>query len=114
MNLLFLKLDNLSLVIIPDTQAHLNGHAVITYTYSLFTDNGENNPALMQSRESKLHLDCSKDPDYYGTITFELPDKLFNYTPGRLKKLDNDQVEQAIEFLSDVRNNPNLWKNIEF
>ena len=108
---LFFKLGDLSLIILPDTQAHLNGHAVITHTYSLFDYRHEDNASLMEERKSKLHLINNHDPDYYGLITFELPDKLFNYTAGGIRSLESDRVEQIIEFLSDIRNNPNLWKN---
>jgi hypothetical protein len=35
---LFLKLNNgTPLMIIPDTEAHLDGHTILTYTYSIIT-----------------------------------------------------------------------------
>ena len=101
-------------MILPDTQAHLNGHAVITYTYNLFLDDSEENAALMENRQSKLHLESIDDPNYFGLITFELPDKLFNYTSGIVNKLSGAEIEQVIEFLTDIRNNPNLWTTSEF
>lgn len=108
---LYYNLRQLRLIIIPDTQAHLNGHTIITHTYSIFLDNGENGLALMRSRESVLHLEFNPDPDYFGYITFEMPDKLFVYTADGNRELSTEQVEMVIEFLSDYRTNPALWKN---
>ena len=111
MNPLNFKLPDLPLVIIPDTQAHLDGHPVITRTYSLFLDLSTNNPLVMERRKSELHLDRINDADYYGLITFELPDKLFSYTSGPVNELNTDQVEQVIEFLSHYRSHSGLWEN---
>ena len=100
----------LHLMIIPDTQAHLNGHTIITHTYSIFKDMGTGNPLLARSKESTLHLEKIDDPDYYGFITFEMPDKLFTYTAEGALELESDEVVQVIEYLSDIRTNPELWK----
>ena len=100
-------------MIIPDTLAHLDGHTIITHTYSVFTDQGNRKPAFLHSRESMLHLAKIDDPDYYGFITFEMPDKLFTYTADGRLRLDADEVQQVIEFLSDIRTNPALWKNLD-
>jgi len=108
---LYCQMGNLSLIILPDTLAHLNGHAVITHTYSIFRDRGDNGPEKERNRESMLHLGEIKDPDYYGFITFELPDKLFVYTADGSQELSTEQVERLIEFLSDFRSNPGLWEN---
>jgi hypothetical protein len=108
---LFCTIGSLALAIIPDTQAHLNGHVIITHTYSIFLKSKNNNAQLMRSRESVLHLEINPDPDYFGYITFEMPDKLFSYTADGARELVSDEVEQLIEFLSDYRNNPGLWKN---
>lgn len=42
--LYFTVAQDLQLMVIPDTQAHLNGHTIITRTYSIFRDNGAGNP----------------------------------------------------------------------
>lgn len=107
---LYFKLPGeLLLMIIPDTAAHLNGHSIITHTYSIFKDKGSGNPLIPRSKESTLHLELISDPNYYGYITFEIPDKLFNYTSDGQMKLTAEEVEQVIEMLSHVRTNPALW-----
>ena len=111
--LFFQPHSRLSLTIIPDTMAHLDGHTIITRTYSIFKNRGRNQPLPVRRKESILHLGKIDDPDYLGYITFELPDKLFNYTSNGRDRLDSGEVEQIIEFLSDVRTNPGLWKNFD-
>ncbi|MDN3547834.1 hypothetical protein [Mucilaginibacter aquaedulcis] len=103
----------LSLMIFPDTLAHLDGHTIITHTYSIFSDLGTTNRQLIRSRESMLHLEKIDDPNYYGFITFEMPDKLFTYTADGHLLLETGEVEQVIEFLSDIRTNPGLWTNLD-
>ena len=99
----------LPLIIIPDTLAHIDGHPVLTRTYSIFKDSAIGNPLLARSRESSLHLEEIDDPNYFGYLTFELPDKLFRYTPGQ-QALKSGEIEQVIEFLTDVRGKPDSWR----
>ncbi len=107
---LYFKLgDGLSFMIIPDTAAHLDGHVIITHTYSVFKDTGLGNPLAARSKESTLHLEAITDPNYYGYITFEMPNRLFTYTADGQLELSSDEVEQIIEMLSHVRTNPALW-----
>jgi hypothetical protein len=111
---IYFKLDSgLFLMIIPDTAAHLDGHTVITHTYSIFKDAGLGNPLIARSKESTLHLEAIKDPNYYGYLTFELPGKLFTYTAEGGLELNNGEVEQVIELLSHVRTNPALWNTTD-
>jgi hypothetical protein len=63
---IFFILDSsLPLMVIPDTQAHLNGHTILTFTYSIFLDTGTGNPLIARSKESTLHLEEITDPNYY-------------------------------------------------
>ncbi len=112
MSALFFHIDDLPLMVIPDTQAHLNGHAIITYTYSIFKDNGRASVELEKSKSSELHLTKHNDPDYMGYITFEDPGKLFTYTADGNEDLTADQVEQVIEHITHYRDNPNLWRHL--
>jgi hypothetical protein len=101
--------DDLRLMVIPDTQAHLDWHIVITRTYSIFRDTGSGNPLLARSKESTLHLEQIDDPDYYGFLTFEEPGLLFTYTADGQRELTSDEVTELIEHLNHVRDNPPLW-----
>jgi len=111
--LYFTVAQNLKLMIIPDTQAHLDGHTIITHTYSVFRDTGSGNPLLARSKESTLHLERIDDPAYYGFITFEKPGALFTYTADGQQDLQPEEVNELIEHLSNVRDNPPLWNTTE-
>jgi hypothetical protein len=96
-------------MVIPDTQAHLNGHAVITYTHSVFADNQDGRPYPEISKEAGLHLKENPDPGYYGFITFENPGSMFSYTADGLRELTAEEVNELIEHLSHERDNGG-WK----
>lgn len=96
-------------MVIPDTTAHFNGHPVITHTYSIFHDTQKGNPLAGRSKESTLHLEKIDDPDYFGYITFEVPDKLFTYTADGQRELSANEVQEVIEYLTNIRENPALW-----
>lgn len=113
MSAIFFSVDtNLPVMVIPDTQAQADGHAVITYTYSVYKDTSEGNPALEETKESELHLAKHTDPNYMGFITFEDPERLFTYTPDGNEQLTADQVEEIIEQISHYRDNPSMWRHM--
>ena len=99
--------DDLQLMIIPDTQAHVDGHPVITYTYSIFRN--KEDPFYAEMKESRLHLSKNNDPDYFGFITFEQPDKIFSYTADGFNTLTREEIEVLIEKISEYRNAPQKW-----
>jgi hypothetical protein len=114
MNPLFFTLGNRKrLMVIPDTQAHLDGHTILTYTYSIFLDNGLNAPLQSRSKESTLHLEPNNDPNYCGYITFENPGHLFQYTADGENELNSDEVQEIIENITHLRDNPSLWEEPE-
>jgi hypothetical protein len=111
---LFLKLINgTPLMIIPDTEAHLDGHTILTYTYSIFLDKKDGDIRQAIGKENALHLSKHTDPDYYGYITFEKPGKLFSYTPDGKQKLTRNELEEIIERLTYIRDHPSLWQHID-
>jgi hypothetical protein len=110
---IFFTLNNdLHIMAIPDTDAHLDGHPVITYTYSLFIDQAKGNPQQALKKESTLHLDKIKDPDYLGFIAFETPANVFSYTGGE-RSLTVAEIEEVIEHLNLIRDNPPLWRSMD-
>jgi hypothetical protein len=114
MKTLYFTLESdLKVMVIPDTQAHLDGHTIITHTYSIFMDTGNGNPLLSRSKESTLHLEHIIDPNYCGYLTFEAPGKIFSYTADGKSELNSDEVTELIEHLSNVRDNPSLWNQLD-
>lgn len=97
---------DLPVMIIPDSQAHINGHPVLTYTYSIYRNNKKHNE---RSIERNLHLTKNTDPDYMGYITFEQPGKLFTYTADGRQELNSDEVQEIIEMISHHRDTPGMW-----
>jgi hypothetical protein len=111
MQALHITIDSyINLVIIPDSEAHVNGHPILTYTYSIYR-NDETLPRKFNIREknSKKHLEKQEDESYLGFITFELPGKIFTYTPNGLHRLSTEQIEQLVEEISHLRDSPSKW-----
>jgi hypothetical protein len=111
--LYFTLANHLKIMVIPDTEAHLDGHTIITHTYSVFEDIGMGNPLIARSKESTLHLEQIEDPSYYGFITFEKPGSMFTYTADGQQDLTSEEATELIEHLSDVRDNPALWNELD-
>jgi len=101
--------DNHHLLIIPDSEASANGHAVLTYTYSIYTDHYNGSGEFIEKKERKLHLEIKNDPDYLGYITFEQPGKLFSYTADGPDEIPGDEVQEIIEIINHYRDTPRLW-----
>jgi len=99
---------NFQIMIIPDSQAHQNGHTILTYTYSIFKNPTRQKDEFLR-KESTLHTERKNDDDYMGYITFEQPGKLFTYTADGGKELTCDQVEETIELISHYRDTPKMW-----
>ena len=101
--------DNHHLLIIPDSEASADGHAVLTYTYSIYTDHFNGTGEYIQKKERKLHLEVKDDPDYLGYIAFEQPGKLFSYTADGPDEITADEVQELIEVINHYRDTPALW-----
>jgi hypothetical protein len=95
---LFFSLGNLlQLMVIRDSEAHLDGQTILTKTYSIFQDMALRDPRQSKSKEATLHLERIADPEYYGFLTCEEPGGVFTYTDDGLKHLSGDELEQLIE-----------------
>ena len=104
----FSIVKNFPIMVIPDSQAHQNGHTVLTYTYSIFKNpTGQENEFLR--KESTLHTDRKNDGNYMGYITFEQPGKLFTYSADGSEDLASEDVEEIIEVISHYRDTPKMW-----
>jgi hypothetical protein len=108
----FTLASNRHVMVIPDTEAHMNGHPLITYTYSLFIDQDKESPGQALGKESTLHLEKIEDPNYLGFVAFEKPANVFSYTRGK-QELTIKEIEEVIEHLTLIRDNPPLWQSID-
>ena len=100
--------NELPLMIIPDSQAHLDGHTILTYTYSIYKYI-QSVPNDIFQLESELHLEKHKNINYMGYITFENPGHLFSYSDDGNSSLTRDEVEEVIELITHYRETPKLW-----
>ncbi len=94
----------LKLLVIPDVDAHVDGHPILTYSYNIYKDSD-----LDETKENKLHLTRNDDPTFMGTIIFEQPGKLFRYEPGDYEALNSGEVEETIEQITHYRDTPAMW-----
>jgi hypothetical protein len=98
----------LNLTVIPDSDAHMDGHPVLTYSYSIYKNEGAISGNDLNEKESNLHLKKQDDPNYMGVILFEAPDRLFTYEAGQ-QALSSDAVEEVIEQITHYRDTPAMW-----
>jgi hypothetical protein len=100
----------LSLMIIPDTRSHLDGHRVSTYTYSIYRNQLHNDRSAFNFKQSNLYLEKKHDPDYLGFVIIEKPGDQFCYSADGQEQLANDEVKEIIEVISDFQDRPQMWK----
>ncbi|MFD0792554.1 hypothetical protein ACFQZX_02935 [Mucilaginibacter litoreus] len=96
--------------VIPNTQAQVNGHPVLTYTYNIYLRSEHEDEALEQQQEAELLLDKKLSPNYLGYITFEEPGRMFSYTPDGKDELTATEIEEIIENISHYRDHPGMWQ----
>ncbi|UOE46984.1 hypothetical protein MTO98_21500 [Mucilaginibacter sp. SMC90] len=100
--------NHLSLIILPDSDAHADGHPVLTYTYSIYRHNASVLNRLNQP-EKLLQLSKKDNRDYLGYITFEQPGKIFSYFADGVDELTSDEVLDVIDEINHFRDTPQLW-----
>ena len=100
--------NNLDILVIPDSYGHMNGHPVLTYSYSIYKNVNKYDPVAMHEKEDNLHLEDRNDPNFMGVIIFESPDRLFTYEAGQMP-LSSEEVEEIIEKITQYRNTPSMW-----
>ena len=88
--------NNLSLIIMPESEAHADGHPVLTYTYSIYRRDTTVESSLNQP-DKLLQLSKKDNRDYLGYITFEQPGKVFSYFADGEDELSSDEVVDVID-----------------
>jgi len=102
--------DEFQVTVIPDADAHMDGHPVLTYSYTLYRFESGHKKRLKDDLERMLGPDKINNPGYLGTLYFDQPYKAFSYTSGGKDELTGDQVESLIRMISNYRQNPTLWR----
>jgi len=100
----------LPIMAVPETRVYMDGHPILTYSYSLYKDGSTDDPVAVFSEDEQIKR---SDPNYLGYITFEIPGKLFNYVADGNGSLSRDEVEEAVEHISHYWDNPGMWKHLE-
>lgn len=98
--------NNLPLLIIPDTQAHLDGHTIITHTYHLYRQPEDTLSRKLFQLDDYLGVNKDKNPNYMGYLTFDVPGKAYSYTGDGQTNLSPEELEELIDYLNFLRDNP--------
>lgn len=106
----FFQVNKYPLMVIPDVQFHLDGTASLTFIYNIYLDCGMGNPGQRIKKDLALKSDKQSDPDYFGYVVFHKNETIFTYVPDGENRLREPEVEQLIDMVSQVRNQPDLWQ----
>jgi hypothetical protein len=75
----YFKIGNtLPLIVVPETRSYMDGHPILTHSYSLYKNAIGNDLDVVMSLDEQQK---QSNPNYLGFITFEIPGQLFNYVP---------------------------------
>jgi len=107
---IYFTLDNgRALIIVPETQIVFDGHPILSLNYNVFANEADgDHHGFLNTTEKVPH---KTDVNYLGFITFEQPGKMYSYTSESDYPLSRSEVEETIELISHLRDNPDLWKN---
>lgn len=89
--------------------AHTDGHPVLSQTYHVFLNVGEDSNQHLQQQNNVP--DDFSHPHYYGKIIFEQPGKVFSYLDADLR-LIRSEIEEVINCITEMRDKPHLWKSL--
>jgi hypothetical protein len=99
----------LQLKIVPDSDAHVDGHPVLTYSYSIYRQQQGSQSFDESPEELLLVPEKTRNKNYLGTLKFEQPGKLFHYVADGNDELSSREIEEVIEHLSHYRDSPQMW-----
>ena len=100
--------NHLPLMIVPESDAHMDGHPVLTYSYAIYKDPDQGGHHFTNT-DRLLTPDKKTDPNYLGTLIFEQPGRLFSYEADGPEELPGGLIQEVIEQITHYRDNPNLW-----
>ena len=107
---IYVKLDSgRALVIVPEVQVLLDGHPVLSLNYNIFANEADGEKQGFLNIAERIPL--KTDTNYLGFITFEQPGKMYSYTSENDEPLSRSEVEETIDMITHIRDNPDLWKS---
>ena len=106
---IYIEIDHhVPLMVMPEADAHMDGHPVLTYSYAIYRDAYQSENRFTDT-DRLLTPDKKTNPDYMGTLTFEQPGKVFSYEADGQHELPECAVEEIIERITHHGDNPALW-----
>ena len=102
--------QNVQVMVIPDAAAHVDGHPVLTYSYTLYeVPSGSPHPGSAYA-DALLTPDKRKNRNYFGTLVFDQTNGIYEYVCDGINELSGDQVQEIIQRITHYRENPTLWR----
>jgi hypothetical protein len=100
---------NLHLAILPETELRMDGHPIITYSYSIFKRVKSALNIKPAAAEIRRLFKKNGNPDYLGHINCEVPGTVFNYITDGEDTLTRREIEQVIDEINRYRDSPATW-----
>jgi hypothetical protein len=99
---LFFSLSNLlQLMVIPNSDAQLDGRLPFSKTYNIFIDRERSDPMQCEAKATSPFLQRINDPDYFGYLGVKGLAGSFIYVADGKRQLSADEKEQLIEQISE-------------
>jgi len=97
-------------IVIPDADAHVDGHPVLTYSYTLYKSDQGMEVIFTLDTDALIAPAKRKHPDYLGTIYYEELKSEYTYSADGLNELGHHEVAEIIKLIVYYRNNPAIWR----
>lgn len=98
----------LPLMIIPDNLEHVDVHPVLADRYSIYHD-GKTGGKVEHRSTRDLPRERKNDPDYMGTIVYEIPGRSLNYIADGKEHLSPFEIQELVNKIDEYRETPHLW-----
>jgi len=102
--------DITPIMVIPDVNAHVDGHPILTSSYALYKSDGSQDRIDTLNTDKLLAPEKLKHPDYLGTIFYDEPDHSISYDADGLNELSAYEVEDIIKQINSYRKNSGIWQ----
>jgi len=110
MNPIVVTIDNnLKLLVVPESEIHLNGHAILTYSYNIYLISRNATDEKCNS-SNQIEFEIPRNTSYLGVIMSASPG-VYTYDATGPLELSKNEVNKLIEHIDNYRNTPSLWYN---